>query len=190
MRHSDLGDYEKVAGHLDRERLESPSVICKVLKPIEDKIRDYDVLMHRAYEQTAYIDEEIRLREERRFLAETQFRAAKAKHDEYRIKHQAVSKALRGDHVFDSLSSIHRIDFDEENDGYADQNLMQEVLPQSPEKTRIVTHRNLTTHQIFYIFVMHGIGAMIISGGINFGLAYGELSEPQAVHLKPSHIRN
>ncbi|KAH8670686.1 hypothetical protein BGZ61DRAFT_363307 [Ilyonectria robusta] len=29
-----------------------------------------------------------------------------------------------------------------------------------------------TNHQIFYVFIMAGIGGMIISGGINFGLAY------------------
>lgn len=31
-----------------------------------------------------------------------------------------------------------------------------------------------STHQIVYITVMHGLGAMLISGGINFGIAYGK----------------
>lgn len=30
-----------------------------------------------------------------------------------------------------------------------------------------------TAHQLFYIFGSHGIGAMIISGGVNFAIAYG-----------------
>lgn len=36
----------------------------------------------------------------------------------------------------------------------------------------------LTLHQSLYIIGSHGIGAMIISGGINFALAYGELLLP------------
>lgn len=32
----------------------------------------------------------------------------------------------------------------------------------------------LTAHQIFYIFGPHGIGAAVLSGGINFAIAYGE----------------
>jgi hypothetical protein len=31
----------------------------------------------------------------------------------------------------------------------------------------------LTWHQFFYIFVMDGLGGMVISGGINFALAFG-----------------
>jgi len=30
-----------------------------------------------------------------------------------------------------------------------------------------------TAHQIFYIFILDGIGAAILSGGINFAIAYG-----------------
>lgn len=30
-----------------------------------------------------------------------------------------------------------------------------------------------TAHQIFYIFILDGLGAMILSGGINFAIAYG-----------------
>ncbi|KAF6832992.1 hypothetical protein CMUS01_06713 [Colletotrichum musicola] len=30
-----------------------------------------------------------------------------------------------------------------------------------------------TAHQIFYVFGPHGIGAMVLSGGINFAIAYG-----------------
>jgi len=31
-----------------------------------------------------------------------------------------------------------------------------------------------TTHQLFYVFFLHGFGAMVLSGGINFAIAYGE----------------
>lgn len=31
-----------------------------------------------------------------------------------------------------------------------------------------------TAYQLFYIFVLDGIGAMIVSGGINFAIAYGK----------------
>lgn len=34
---------------------------------------------------------------------------------------------------------------------------------------------SFTGHQLFYIFGVHGIGALIISGGINLAIAYGEL---------------
>ncbi len=31
----------------------------------------------------------------------------------------------------------------------------------------------MTGHQWFYIFVLDGLGAMALSGGVNFGIAYG-----------------
>jgi hypothetical protein len=34
---------------------------------------------------------------------------------------------------------------------------------------------HMTGHQFFYIFIMDGIIAMILSGGINFAVAYGKL---------------
>lgn len=37
-----------------------------------------------------------------------------------------------------------------------------------------VPSTKLTLHQFLYIVGSHGIGAMIISGGINFAVAYGE----------------
>ncbi|TLD28246.1 hypothetical protein PspLS_03739 [Pyricularia sp. CBS 133598] len=54
----------------------------------------------------------------------------------------------------------------------------QPVLPEdeagSGQKTydHVQPAQRLTAHQIFYILGMHGIGAMLISGGINFGIAY------------------
>lgn len=35
-----------------------------------------------------------------------------------------------------------------------------------------------TPHQFFYIFIIDGLGAFILSGGINFAIAYGEPSLP------------
>lgn len=48
----------------------------------------------------------------------------------------------------------------------------------SQDVAAILTHfktptRTLTGHQIFYIFVVDGLGAAVLSGGINFAIAYG-----------------
>lgn len=40
-------------------------------------------------------------------------------------------------------------------------------LPREPSEA-------FTGHQKFYIFVMDGLGGMILSGGVNFAIAYGE----------------
>lgn len=64
------------------------------------------------------------------------------------------------------------------------------VLPLSSHPTRMSYYKpasvlqpdkrapssKLTLHQFLYIAGSHGIGAMLISGGINFAIAYGELS--------------
>ncbi|KAI5462802.1 hypothetical protein BGZ63DRAFT_351842 [Mariannaea sp. PMI_226] len=42
----------------------------------------------------------------------------------------------------------------------------------SPELGHREPSHAFTRHQIFYIFVLDGLGAMLVSGGINFGLAY------------------
>lgn len=41
-----------------------------------------------------------------------------------------------------------------------------------------VPSSKLTVHQFLYLFGSHGIGAMILSGGVNFAIAYGEFSLP------------
>ncbi|PFH59819.1 hypothetical protein XA68_11837 [Ophiocordyceps unilateralis] len=38
--------------------------------------------------------------------------------------------------------------------------------------TRLEPSSKLTAHQFFYIFVLDGLGGLIVSGGINFGIAY------------------
>jgi hypothetical protein len=38
----------------------------------------------------------------------------------------------------------------------------------------------LTAFQLFYILILNGVGAMMISAGINFAAAYGEFSPPSA----------
>ena len=42
----------------------------------------------------------------------------------------------------------------------------------------------LTAHQFFYLFILDGLGAMVLSGGINFALAYG--TSPLPLFLPPS----
>ncbi|KAH7306018.1 hypothetical protein B0I35DRAFT_464683 [Stachybotrys elegans] len=39
-------------------------------------------------------------------------------------------------------------------------------------KGRLAPSTALTKHQIFYIFVLDGLGGMLLSGGVNFALAY------------------
>lgn len=50
--------------------------------------------------------------------------------------------------------------------------------PLSPRSLRIPDKRTpsakFTTHQLLYVFGSHGVGAFIISGGINLAVAYGE----------------
>ena len=45
------------------------------------------------------------------------------------------------------------------------------AVPKS-EKLREPTDR-WTAHQILYVFLQNGVGAFIVSGGINFAIAYG-----------------
>lgn len=42
------------------------------------------------------------------------------------------------------------------------------------EKGRLEPSSVFTGHQMFYLFFLDGIGAMVLSGGVNFALAYGE----------------
>ncbi|KAI1211162.1 uncharacterized protein F4807DRAFT_27318 [Annulohypoxylon truncatum] len=44
-------------------------------------------------------------------------------------------------------------------------------IPSSDDGFKEPTEK-FTAHQIFYIFILDGIGAMILSGGINFAIAY------------------
>ncbi|KAL6860794.1 hypothetical protein J3F83DRAFT_747564 [Trichoderma novae-zelandiae] len=46
---------------------------------------------------------------------------------------------------------------------------------------------NFTGHQLFYIFGVHGIGALIISGGINFAIAYA-MYTTQNTDTKPIRL--
>lgn len=48
----------------------------------------------------------------------------------------------------------------------------QEIPTSADEGFKEPTEK-FTAHQIFYIFILDGIGAMILSGGINFAIAYG-----------------
>lgn len=54
--------------------------------------------------------------------------------------------------------------------------------PAAPRSLRIPDMRTpspkFTAHQLLYIFGSHGVGAFVISGGINFAVAYGKPSCP------------
>lgn len=51
-------------------------------------------------------------------------------------------------------------------------------LSPAPRSLRIPDKRTpsgkFTTHQLLYVFGSHGVGAFVISGGINFAIAYGK----------------
>ncbi|EXL97854.1 hypothetical protein ACKRZS_003849 [Fusarium odoratissimum] len=81
----------------DINRLNSPSIQKSVLLPLEQKIHEYDHLMHEAQAQMNQLDDEIRALQERRRQAEDRFIEAKSKHDEYERQHADVGKALRGE---------------------------------------------------------------------------------------------
>ncbi|KAF4982187.1 hypothetical protein FZEAL_2165 [Fusarium zealandicum] len=83
----------------DISRLNSPSIQKSVLLPLEQKIQEYDHLMHDAQSQMTQLDEELRALQERRRMAEERFVDAKTKHDEYERQHQDVGRALRGELV-------------------------------------------------------------------------------------------
>lgn len=160
-------------------RLDSPVIVGEVLRPLEERIHEYSSLMHRADEERAFIDEEIRLREERKFVAQNQLQAARAKREEYQRKHTSVATILRGRP--ERPPSLHRpyqeVQVNQSRSLHA--HFSSDVYPEkSPRGLHLEPSTKLTHHQIFYIFVMHGIGSMIISGGVNFGLAYGKSHLP------------
>lgn len=41
--------------------------------------------------------------------------------------------------------------------------------------TKVEPSSRFTGHQLFYIFGLDGIGALALSGGVNFAIAYGKL---------------
>jgi len=42
------------------------------------------------------------------------------------------------------------------------------------EEGRMRPSLQFTGHQLFYVFGLDGVGAMLLSGGVNFALAYRE----------------
>ncbi|GKT47738.1 uncharacterized protein ColSpa_07919 [Colletotrichum spaethianum] len=81
----------------DISRVQSPSISKSVLEPLQRKMLEYHNLMEDAQGQMAQFDEELRVLQERRRLAEQRFVDAKTKHDEYERQHLDVERALRGD---------------------------------------------------------------------------------------------
>ncbi|KAK4200842.1 hypothetical protein QBC40DRAFT_199670 [Triangularia verruculosa] len=49
----------------------------------------------------------------------------------------------------------------------------------SDEKQLLPTTSKLSTHQFIYLFVLDGLGALVVSGGINFAIAYAMYTAPQ-----------
>ncbi|CEI66076.1 hypothetical protein FVEN_g4513 [Fusarium venenatum] len=47
-----------------------------------------------------------------------------------------------------------------------------EMQEQEQEEGRMRPSLNFTGHQLFYVFGLDGVGAMLLSGGVNFALAY------------------
>ncbi|KAK6088939.1 hypothetical protein SCUP234_00143 [Seiridium cupressi] len=79
------------------QRLKSPSVMTCVLQPLDQKVKEYNGLMHKEQDEMARLDEEIRLLQERRSQAEMRFLDAKSKHDDYRRQYEDVERAMRGE---------------------------------------------------------------------------------------------
>lgn len=180
-----VGSEELLSPHDDC--LDSPVIAREVLRPIEERIHEYSFLMHRADEERAFIDEEIRLREERKFVAQNQLTAARAKREEYQQKHRSVATILHG--RSERPPSFHQpyqeAQVNQSRSLHA--HYPSEGYPEkSPRGLHLEPSTKLTHHQIFYIFVMHGIGSMIISGGVNFGLAYGKSRSSIPVRMDSS----
>ncbi|KAH6874414.1 hypothetical protein B0T10DRAFT_415396 [Thelonectria olida] len=55
---------------------------------------------------------------------------------------------------------------------FDDEPRVQNLTPPAWDSRHLAPSHSLTYHQMFYLFVLDGIGGMIISGGVNFGLAY------------------
>lgn len=49
----------------------------------------------------------------------------------------------------------------------------RQTPPRGRQPDKRVPSSHLTLHQFLYIAGSHGIGALVISGGVNFALAYG-----------------
>ncbi|RYP72614.1 hypothetical protein DL771_004109 [Monosporascus sp. 5C6A] len=78
-------------------RLQTPSLMDSVLKPLEQKVREYSELMRQEHDQMTRLDEELRALQERRADAESRFLEAKSKHDDFRRRHDDVERAMRGE---------------------------------------------------------------------------------------------
>ncbi|KAI1817019.1 hypothetical protein GGS20DRAFT_582893 [Poronia punctata] len=90
----DDGEPAGVGGSI--QRLKSPSVLECVLKPLEAKVREYEVLMRREQDEIKRLDDELRALQARRSETEARFDEAKAKHDEYQRQHNDVQRAMSG----------------------------------------------------------------------------------------------
>lgn len=64
----------------------------------------------------------------------------------------------------------------------------------SPSKNWLPPSNGFTWNQIFYIFILDGLGGMILSGGINFAIAYGAFVffpfPPLLLDRRPGELSN
>ncbi|KAH7336559.1 hypothetical protein BKA65DRAFT_36399 [Rhexocercosporidium sp. MPI-PUGE-AT-0058] len=118
------------AGQIGNEipRLNSPSVMSSVLKPLNGKIEEYNTQMIDAQNLMDQLDAEMAALQERRREAETQFMAAKTKHDDYRRQYQGVERAMRGEPDM----SFSRLSVNSERPS-TQQTVQQHQRPRSPQ---------------------------------------------------------
>ncbi|KAL2063711.1 hypothetical protein VTL71DRAFT_5516 [Oculimacula yallundae] len=81
----------------DIPRLNSPSVMSSVLKPLNEKMMQYTAQMDEAQSLMDSLDGEILRLQSRRMEAEKVHMAAKSKHDDYKRQYQGVERAMRGE---------------------------------------------------------------------------------------------
>jgi hypothetical protein len=79
------------------ERLKTPGLTDYVLRPLDQKVREYEEIMQQEQDKMTRLDESIRALLEQRSQAETRHSEAKGKHDDYCRQYQDVEKAMRGE---------------------------------------------------------------------------------------------
>ncbi|KAI1332202.1 hypothetical protein F5Y16DRAFT_394275 [Xylariaceae sp. FL0255] len=89
------------------QRLKSPSVLDHVLKPLDQKIREYEQLMQREQNEMKRLDEELRILQAQRADADARFTEAKLKHDEYRRQYTDVERAMAGELPISRPATMH-----------------------------------------------------------------------------------
>lgn len=81
-----------------------------------------------------------------------------------------------------STSSDSTVSFQSSHDVERGYRPSQQPSPPGSQKRNgpLEPSRKFTRYQLFYIFILDGFGSLAISGGINFGIAYGKSSRTSA----------